>query len=83
MVEVQQPTQPFRLQDRPFPCIQPSVGKRYHVRDPLMISFGVIVRQVFPNHMPRPSAKVIGLTGMNLDSVTIGNFCSLILKTIV
>jgi hypothetical protein len=30
MVEVEQPAEAFCLHDRPFPCLQPSVGKRNH-----------------------------------------------------
>ena len=51
VVEIQQSAEPLRLHDRPFPCLQPSVGKRNDIVDSLMIAFGVVVRQVFPNHM--------------------------------
>jgi len=53
MVEVQQPAQPLRLHDRPFPPLQPSVRKRNHILDPLMIAFGMVVCQILPNHVPQ------------------------------
>jgi hypothetical protein len=52
MLEVQQPAQPLRLHELPFPCLQPSVGKLYHVPDSLMLPFGMVMRQALPDYMP-------------------------------
>ena len=51
MVEVEQSAEAFRLHHSPFLLKEASAGKRNGILDTLVIAFGVIVRQVLPDHM--------------------------------
>src|ERR1017187_2593298 len=51
VIEVQQPAKAFHLYHWPFLPPQPWVGKRNGIVDSLMIAFGVVMRQVLPDHM--------------------------------
>ena len=51
MIKVEQSAEAFRLYHWPFLPPQPWVGKGNHILDTLMITFGVIVRQVLPDYV--------------------------------